>query len=74
MCLSTAGHGAKWNFDSTLIGNIVGDAWVADAVVGAVCHGPAGLLQAKRTDEEPIVKGLRVNCFTNAEKEPIGLN
>ena len=39
-----AGHGATCDFDSTLIDNIVGDAWAADAVVGAVCHGPAGLL------------------------------
>jgi putative intracellular protease/amidase len=68
------GHGAMWDFDSSLIGKIVSDAWAADAVVGAVCHGPAGLLQAKRPDGEPIVKNLRVNCFTNAETEQIGLN
>lgn len=68
------GHGTMWDFDTALIGKIVSDAWAADAVVGAVCHGPAGLLQAKRADGEPIVKDLCVNSFTNAETTQIGLN
>ena len=41
--------------------------------MGAVCHGPSGLLQAKRTNGEPLVKGLKVNSFTDAETDQIGL-
>jgi putative intracellular protease/amidase len=67
------GHGTMWDFDSETIGSIVSDAWAAGAVVGAVCHGPAGLLQAKRPDGKPLVAGLRVNSFTDAETEQIGL-
>ena len=29
-------HGAMWDFDSALIGNIVSDAWAADAIAGSV--------------------------------------
>ena len=50
------GHGTMFFFDTYTIGKIVSDAWAADAVVGAVCHGPSGLLQAKRPDGEPLVK------------------
>ena len=67
------GHGTMWDFDTKDIGKIISDAWASDAVVGAVCHGPSGLLQAKRTDGEPLVKGLKVNSFTDAETDQIGL-
>ena len=61
-----------WDFDTKDIGKIISDAWSAGAVVGAVCHGSSGLLQAKRTDGEPLVKGLKINCFTDAETDQIG--
>jgi putative intracellular protease/amidase len=67
------GHGTMWDFDTQTIGNIVSDAWAAGAVVGAVCHGPSGLLQAKRPDGQPLVKDLKVNSFTDAETDQIGL-
>jgi putative intracellular protease/amidase len=62
-----------WDFDTDTIGKIVSDAWAASAVVGAVCHGPSGLLQAKRPDGEPLVKGLKLNSFTDSETAQIGL-
>lgn len=67
------GHGAMWDFDSALVGELVSKAWAAGAVVGAVCHGPAGLLQAKKPDGSPLVQGLRVNSFTDLETEQIEL-
>ena len=67
------GHGTMWDFDTYTMGKIVSDAWAAGAVVGAVCHGPSGLLQAKRPDGEPLVKGLKLNSFTDSETVQIGL-
>jgi putative intracellular protease/amidase len=67
------GHGAMWDFDDNTVGQIVTDAWASGAVVGAVCHGPSGLLQAKETDGSPLVQGKRVNSFTNRETEQIEL-
>ena len=67
------GHGTMWDFDTKDIGKIISDAWASGAVVGAVCHGPSGLLQAVRSNGEPLVKDKKVNCFTDAETDQIGL-
>lgn len=67
------GHGAMWDFDSETIGGIATRAWAADAIVGAVCHGPASLLKAKAEDGSPLVQGRRVNSFTDSETEQIEL-
>lgn len=67
------GHGAMWDFDSESVGAIISTAWARGAVIGAVCHGPAGLLCARTEDGEPLVKGRRVNSFTDAETQQIGL-
>jgi putative intracellular protease/amidase len=42
-------------------------------IVAAVCHGPAGLVTAKRCDGRPLVEGRRVNGFTNTEEDGVGL-
>lgn len=68
------GHGAMWDFPtSTALGNTVGAIYDAGGYVGAVCHGPAGLVGAKRADGRPLVDGMRVNSFTNAEEAAINL-
>ena len=67
------GHGAMWDFDHATVGQIVTDAWASGAIISAVCHGPSGLLQAKETDDSPLVRGKRVNSFTNRETEQIEL-
>jgi putative intracellular protease/amidase len=68
------GHGTMWDFaQSAALARVVGTAWDNGAVVGAVCHGPAGLVSARRADGQPVVAGLRVNSFTDAEEEAVGL-
>ena len=42
-------------------------------VVAAVCHGPGGLIRAKKPDGTPLVAGLRVAGFTNEEEAAVGL-
>ena len=37
-------------------------------VVGAVCHGPAALLDVVLADGRPLLQGRRVTGFTNAEE------
>lgn len=68
------GHGPMWDAanDETLA-RIVGTMFDRGKVVGAVCHGPAGLVKAKRQDGRPIVEGRRVSSFTNTEEEAVGL-
>jgi len=68
------GHGTMWDFTQTeAVGRTAAQAWEAGSVVGAVCHGPAGLLEATLSDGTPLVGGRRVAGFTNAEEDAAGL-
>jgi putative intracellular protease/amidase len=68
------GHGTMYDFPlSAALGTIVGKIYDQGGVVGAVCHGPAGLVNALRADGKPLVAGLTVNSFTDAEEEAVGL-
>jgi putative intracellular protease/amidase len=68
------GHGTMWDMPgSAALARLVGDLFDQGKAVGAVCHGPAGLVAAKRADGRPIVEGRRVNGFTDAEEDAAGL-
>ncbi len=43
-------------------------------IVAAVCHGPAGLVSAKKADGTPLVAGRRVAGFTDSEERAVGLD
>ena len=42
-------------------------------VVAAVCHGPAGLVNIRLSDNEYLVAGKKVSAFTNDEERAVGL-
>lgn len=66
------GHGTMWDFpDNKALQKAVEYAWTHDRIVSAVCHGPAGLVNACDENGDPIVKNRRINCFTNEEEENI---
>ncbi|PIE15353.1 MAG: glutamine amidotransferase [Rhodobacterales bacterium] len=68
------GHGTMFDFaDNAVLGALVGKIYDNDGVIGAVCHGPAGLLGARRADGQPVVAGHKVNAFTDAEEAAVGL-
>ncbi|TQV82197.1 type 1 glutamine amidotransferase domain-containing protein [Denitrobaculum tricleocarpae] len=68
------GHGTVWDLpDSAALAGAVGRIYDAGGVVAAVCHGPAGLVNARRADGRPLVEGRRVNSFTDSEEEAVGL-
>ncbi|SDY32082.1 Putative intracellular protease/amidase [Jannaschia faecimaris] len=68
------GHGTMWDFaDNADIARLVSGIYAKEGVVGAVCHGPAGLLGATKPDGSPLVAGLRVNGFTDSEEHAVGL-
>ena len=68
-----SGHGAMWDFDTNLVGDLVTDAWATGAIVGAVCYDPSGRLQAREINSDPLVHNKRVNSFTNRETQTIEL-
>ena len=43
-------------------------------IVAAVCHGPAGLVSAKKADGTPFVADRRVAGFTDSEERAVGLD
>ncbi len=68
------GHGTMWDLaTSDRLADLMSAAWASGKVVAAVCHGPAGLVNAKDTNGEPLVAGRHVSAFTNSEEEAAGL-
>ena len=67
------GHGTMWDFTDAKLAELIGRAWDNGAVIGAICHGPAGLVKARRADGTSVVAGLKVNSFTDAEELAVGL-
>jgi putative intracellular protease/amidase len=46
----------------------------ADKPVGAVCHAPAALVNARAADGEYLVRGRHVTGFSNGEEKAVGLD
>lgn len=69
------GHGPLVDLasDSTLR-DMLSRQDAAGRLIGAVCHGPAGLLAVQRGDGSPLLKGRRVTGFTNTEERLAGLH
>ncbi len=64
------GHGPMFDLaKDELLGEIVSYFYNTHKLVAAVCHGPAGLINAKTDTGEPIVKGMQLTCFTNEEEK-----
>jgi putative intracellular protease/amidase len=69
------GHGAMWDLPvDTGVTRAVQAAFAAGALIVSVCHGAAGLVAARRADGKPIVEGKRINSFTDAEEDAVGLS
>lgn len=69
------GHGAMWDLPQDAdVTRAVEAAYAAGKVIGAVCHGVAGLVSARTPDGQSIVAGKRVNSFTDDEEDAAGLS
>jgi putative intracellular protease/amidase len=67
------GHGTMWDFTDASLAALIGRAFDSGAIISTVCHGPAGLVHAKRANGRPVVEGHKINAFTNEEEEAVGL-
>jgi putative intracellular protease/amidase len=68
------GHGTMWDFPSEpTLAKVAARIYERGGVVGAVCHGPAALVNVTLSDGAPLVKGKRVAAFTNDEERAVGL-
>jgi len=72
--LFAGGHGTMWDFpDSAALARLATAIYEDGGVVGAVCHGPAALVNIRLSDGSYLVGGKRVAAFTNDEEEASGL-
>ena len=70
----SGGHGTMWDFpDDPAVQKAAREIYEAGAPVGAVCHGPAALVNVKLSDGSYLVEGKEVSAFTNDEEEKVGL-
>lgn len=68
------GHGAMWDFPTSAdVRALTSDIYSRGGVVGAVCHGPAALVNLKLPDGSLLVKGKKVAVFTNEEEQAVNL-
>jgi putative intracellular protease/amidase len=69
------GHGTMWDFpNDAKLAQIAAAIYERGGVVGAVCHGPAGLVNVKLSDGSYLVAGKTVAGFTNEEEAAVGLS
>ncbi|MBW3660219.1 MAG: type 1 glutamine amidotransferase domain-containing protein [Gemmatimonadetes bacterium] len=68
------GHGTMFDFpDDPELQRIVRDLAGRDRVIAAVCHGPAAFANIEDEDGRPLVEGVRLTAFTDAEERETGL-
>jgi putative intracellular protease/amidase len=63
------GHGPVFDLtDNTALMRLVQAMDASHKPIAAVCHGPAGLVNARRADGSYLVTGRAVTAFTDAEE------
>jgi len=69
------GHGVMWDFtENEKLSDLVSSFYKSGKPIAAVCHGVVGLIGAKKDNGEEVVKGKRINSFTDSEEKEIGLD
>jgi putative intracellular protease/amidase len=69
------GHGAMWDFpEAHAFGRATTAIYERGGIVGAVCHGPAALVNVKLADGSYLVAGKAVSAFTNDEERTVELD
>jgi putative intracellular protease/amidase len=62
------GWGAAFDFaTSTELAAALTEAAARDLVIGGVCHGPLGLVEATGPDGRPLVEGRRISAVTDKQ-------
>lgn len=65
----TGGKGAMFDFPKNKdIQRIIKNLYESNKVIGAVCHGPAALVNVTLSDNSLLVKGKNISGFTNKEE------
>ena len=69
------GHGAMWDFPGNAdVQKVTRAVYEAGGVVGAVCHGPAALVDVTLDDGTFLVAGKNLSAFTDEEERAVQLD
>lgn len=69
------GSATTWDFPhNAALKRLVESYFSQNKVIGAVCHGVIGLVQAVDANGEPLVKNRKVTSISNAEDVMMGLD
>ena len=72
----SGGWGASYDLaQSPVLGEMVSDAYYGakDAIIGGVCHGVLGLVNARTTDGSLLVAGRRMTGVTDKQIKELGI-
>lgn len=73
--LFVGGHGTMWDFpDDRSLARLAASIYEAGGVVGAVCHGPAALVNLRLSNGDYLVTGKQVAAFTDDEERAVNLD
>jgi putative intracellular protease/amidase len=68
------GWGAAFDFaTSKPLADAMTEANAAECVIGGVCHGPLGLVNAVDGDGKPLVAGRRISAVTDKQVQELGI-
>lgn len=68
------GWGASYDLGtSEILGKKITQANAKNIVLGSVCHGALGFLQAKKENGEPLLKNKKVSTVTNKQVRELGI-
>jgi putative intracellular protease/amidase len=68
------GWGAAFDFGfSQVLADQITAANAAGKVIGGVCHGPLGLINAQDADGAPLVRGRKVSAVTDKQVAELGI-
>jgi len=69
------GHGTMFDFPGNRhLKELLQQFATDNRVIGAVCHGPAGLVGAINRNGKPLVAGKTITAFTDQEEKAISLD
>jgi putative intracellular protease/amidase len=71
----SGGWGAAYDLGySEVLGDKISDAYAAQTpIIGSVCHGALGLINARDTEGAPLIAGRRIAGVTNKQLEELGI-
>lgn len=69
------GHGTMFDLpQNEKLQDLIKKFYESNKVVGAVCHGPAGLVNVTLSDGKSLVEGKKLTSFTNSEERNVELD